>query len=231
MEYVSGLKVSKVIFGCLVFSAPTWWTSPWTSGEEEGLKLLNDVGMNTFDTADIYSNGESEKIVGKALKKFNIPRSKVVILIKLFHPVNDGHTLQYLAEARGWAKFVSMQNYYNLTSREEEREMVPFWKATGVGVIPWSPLARGLLPALLGQRDSLRAQKDSFADQSNATANLEIVNRFEQLAAKKNVSMAVLSTAWVIYKGCTPILGLNKAERIDEILEALKVKLTEENLQ
>ncbi|KAL1876904.1 hypothetical protein VTK73DRAFT_8981 [Phialemonium thermophilum] len=320
MEYIrlgdSGLKVSKIILGCMTFGSPTWQNSPWTLGEEEGLRLLKkayDLGINTWDTADMYSNGESERIVGKALKKYGIPRSKVVILTKIYNPVNDGKDerlpsvndggtvnqmglsrkhvfaavdnclkrlgtdyidvlqihrldretppeeimralhevvlsgkvryigggsmwtwefarLQHIAELRGWTKFVSMQNYYNLVYREEEREMIPFCKATGVAVLPWSPLARGLLTRPVGKKESARSQRDKLADKWNATANLEIVDRVEKLAQSKGVSMAVLSTAWVIEKGCIPILGLNTEARIEEIVQALKVALTDEDM-
>jgi aryl-alcohol dehydrogenase-like predicted oxidoreductase len=139
--------------------------------------------------------------------------------------------LQHTAELRGWTKFISMQNYYNLVYREEEREMIPFCKATNVGVIPWSPLARGLLTRPPGTRESVRSQNDKLADKWNGTANLDIVARVEELARKKGVSMAVLSTAWVIQKGCVPILGLNTEERIEEMLGALKVRLTAEEVE
>ncbi|KAJ2901263.1 hypothetical protein MKZ38_002013 [Zalerion maritima] len=321
MEYTklgySGLKVSKIIMGCMVFGSPDWQGCPWTLGEEDGLKLLKkayDVGINTWDTADLYSNGASEVVVGKALKKYDIPRRKVVIMSKCYFPINEGsgkrhalvndgpvvnqmglsrkhilqavddslrrldidyidvlqihrldretppeeimkalhdvvmsgkaryigassmwawefQRLQNIAETRGWTKFISMQNFYNLVYREEEREMIPFCKETGVGLIPWSPLARGLLTRPVGVEDSERAQGDTFSKKWNSTANPEIVKRVEELAKKKGVSMAVLSTAWVIRKGCCPILGLNKVERIEEVVEALKVDLSGEDVE
>ncbi|ELQ35831.1 voltage-gated potassium channel beta-1 subunit [Pyricularia oryzae Y34] len=323
MEYVrlgnSGLKVSKLIQGCMVFGDPNWQGSPWTLGEEDGMKLLKkayDLGINTWDTADTYSNGASEVIIGKALKKYQIPRSKVVILSKIFNPVledgsrppsiNDGplvnqmglsrkHVfkavddclkrldtdyidvlqihrldretppeeimralhevvvsgkvryigassmytwefarLQYTAELKGWTKFISMQPFYNLLYREEEREMIPFCNATGVGVIPWSPLARGLLarPAKKeeGAQESLREQTDAKAKKWNESSNPAIIDRVQEVAAKKGVSMAVLATAWVLHKGCAPILGLSTEKRIEEAVEALSVKLTDEEL-
>ena len=253
------------------FGSSKWEQSPWTLDEEDGLKLLKaayDNGINTWDTADMYSNGKSEEIIGKALKKFNIPRQKVVILSKIFNPVmeddsrpasvNDGplvnqmglsrkhifHAvdeclkrlgtdyigkcqsvltntcphlltflqtdvlqlhrldretspeeimralneviesgkvryigassmytwefarLQYIAKSHGWHEFISMQPFYNLLYREEEREMIPFCNETGVGVIPWSPIARGLLTKPLtasGETDqdaSVRSKMD-----------------------------------------------------------------------
>ncbi|KAJ3461861.1 hypothetical protein MRS44_010414 [Fusarium solani] len=313
----SGLKISKIIMGCMVFGSSKWEGSPWTLDEEEGLELLKkayDLGINTWDTADFYSNGASEEIIGKALKKFNIPRSKVVILSKVYFPiaegegtrvpvVNDGPTvnqmglsrkhifdavdgslrrlgldyidvlqihrldretppeeimralhdvvmsgkvryigassmyawefarLQHIAELKGWTKFISMQNFYNLVYREEEREMIPFCKATGVGVIPWSPMARGLLTRPWGTGESSRALNDKHAATWNATASGEVVGRVEQLAKKKGISMAVLSTAWVLHKGCWPILGMNKPARIEEAVEALRVRFTDEEVK
>ncbi|GME48323.1 putative aryl-alcohol dehydrogenase protein [Neofusicoccum parvum] len=321
MEYVrlgnSGLKVSKVILGCMTFGSSKWEGSPWTLDEEEGLKLLKkayDCGINTWDTADTYSNGKSEEIIGKALKKYNIPRSRVVILSKIYNPVmdddsrpasvNDGalvnqmglsrkHVfaavdatlarlgtdyvdvlqihrldretppeevmralhdvvaagkaryigassmwawefarLQHVAELRGWTKFVSMQPFYNLLYREEEREMIPFCEATGVAVIPWSPLARGLLAKPAGKGgQSLRGQADKKGKAWNETANMEIVGRVEELAGKKGVSMASVATAWVLQKGCCPIVGLSTVERVEEIVGVLKVKLTDEEMR
>ncbi|CRK19868.1 hypothetical protein BN1708_000512, partial [Verticillium longisporum] len=285
----SSLKVSKIILGCMTFGSPTWESSPWTLGEEEGLELLKaayDAGINTWDTADTYSNGQSEVIIGKALKKFNIPRQKVVILSKIFNPVmdddsrppsvNDGpmvnlmglsrkhifHAvdkclerlgtdyidvlqihrldretppeeimralhdvvqsgkvrylgassmytwefarLQYVARAHDWTEFISMQPFYNLLYREEEREMLPFCRASGVGVIPWSPIARGLLAKPLGE-ESVRSKMDKKKDLWFADANLDIVGRVEEVAKKRG--------------------------RVTEAGEALKMKLADEEVE
>ncbi|KAH6880519.1 NADP-dependent oxidoreductase domain-containing protein [Thelonectria olida] len=323
MEYArlgnSGLKVSKIILGCMAFGSSKWEQSPWVLDEEDGLKLLKaayDNGINTWDTADTYSNGKSEEIIGKALKKFNIPRQKVVILSKIFNPVmdddsrppsvNDGplvnqmglsrkhvfHAvdqclkrldtdyidvlqihrldretppeeimralhevvqsgkvryigassmyawefarLQFIARQNGWTEFISMQPFYNLLYREEEREMIPFCRASGVGVIPWSPIARGLLAKPLskgddeGQETSLRSRVDKKTDKWFADANLDIVDRVEEIAANKGVSMAHVATAWVLQQGCYPIVGLSSEKRIVEAAETLKVKLSDE---
>jgi aryl-alcohol dehydrogenase-like predicted oxidoreductase len=325
MEYVrlgnSGLKISKIILGCMIFGSPQWEMSPWTLDEDAGLALLKaayDNGINTWDTADTYSNGKSEIIIGKALKKFNIPRQKVVIMTKIFNPVmndesrppsvNDGplvnqmglsrkhifHAvdqclerlgtdyidvlqlhrldretppeeimralhdvvqsgkvryigassmytwefarLQYIARSRGWTEFISMQPFYNLLYREEEREMLPFCRAHGVGVIPWSPIARGILARPLAKPEdsggggggSLRSQTDKKSDRWFADANLDIVNRVQEVAEKKGTTMALVATAWVLQKGCWPILGLSTEARVVEVVEALKVKLTDE---
>ncbi|KAK2028418.1 Aldo/keto reductase [Colletotrichum zoysiae] len=324
MEYIrlgnTGLKISKIILGCMAFGSSTWEGSLWVLDEEEGLQLLKaayENGINTWDTADTYSNGQSEVIIGKALKKFNIPRQKVVILSKIFNPVmdddsrpasvNDGPLvnqmglsrkhifyavdrclerlgtdyidvlqlhrldretppeeimralhevvqsgkvryigassmytwefarLQYIARSNGWTEFISMQPFYNLLYREEEREMLPFCRATGVGVIPWSPIARGLLAKPLSkegeQGTSLRSQTDKKTQKWFADANLDIVNRVEEIAKKKGVSMALVSTAWVLQQGCYPIVGLTSEERIKDTIGALKVKLSEEECQ
>ncbi|KAL6414036.1 putative aryl-alcohol dehydrogenase protein [Ilyonectria robusta] len=135
--------------------------------------------------------------------------------------------LQHIAELKGWTKFISMQNFYNLVYREEEREMIPFCKATGVGIIPWSPMARGLLTRPWGTAESERARGDKYSAVWNVGASSEVVGRVEQLAKKKGVSMAVLATAWVLHKGCSPILGLNKPERIEEAVGALQGPLLE----
>lgn len=142
--------------------------------------------------------------------------------------------MQYIAESKGWTKFISMQPFYNLLYREEEREMLPFCEATGVGVIPWSPIARGLLAKPLSSKDdnqSIRSQNDKKTDKWFADANLDIVNRVEKVAKDKGVSMALISTAWVLQKGCYPILGLNSEKRVIEAVDALKVTFTAEELE
>lgn len=319
MEYTrlgsSGLKISKIILGCMTFGSSKWQGSPWVLDEEESLKVIKsawDHGINTWDTADTYSNGKSEEIVGKALKKFNIPRSKVVIMTKIFNPVmdddsrpaavNDGPLvnqmglsrkhifeaverclerlgtdyidvlqlhrldrettpeeimralhevitsgkvrylgassmytwefarLQYTAKLHGWTEFVSMQPFYNLLYREEEREMVPFCRETGVGIIPWSPLARGMLakPNSSSVAGSIRVQSDVKTKMWFANANLDIVDAVEKVAKDKGVSMPLVATAWVLHQGCWPIVGLNSDKRVKEAVDALKVRLTEE---
>ena len=139
--------------------------------------------------------------------------------------------LQHIAEMRGWTKFISMQNFYNLVYREEEREMIPFCKETGVGLIPWSPLSRGFLTRPLGVEESQRAQGDTLSKKWNATANPEIVRRVEELSKRKSVSMAMIATAWMLHKGCFPIIGLNKVERMKEAVEAVKLRLSREDME
>lgn len=312
----SGLKVSKIIFGGMSIGSSKW--REWVIDEEEALVLLKkayDVGIRTFDTANMYSNGESERIIGKFLKKYNIPRSTVVILTKVYFLISepgiesnelnainrsglsrkhifdsveaamerlgtyidvlqihrlDKETpmpeimrslhdvvqsgkvryigassmrgtefaqLQFIAEKNGWTKFISMQDYYNAVYREEEREMIPFCKATGVGIIPWSPIARGILARPFSDRtNSLRGSTDFYLktlglDENTAESIKEIISRIEQIAKKRGKSMAQIATAWVLSKGCFPILGFNKVERIDEAVDSLSIKLTEDELK
>jgi aryl-alcohol dehydrogenase-like predicted oxidoreductase len=295
----------------------------WVLNESDALPLLKkayDVGINTWDTADLYSNGRSEEIIGKALETYKIPRNRVVILTKCFYGVspdplnepsaasvgiNDGAMvnrvglsrkhifdavdasvsrlgtyidvlqihrldrntpkteimkalndvvasgkvryigassmaawefaeLQHIADKHGWHKFISMQNYHNLLYREEEREMIPYCKATGVGLTPWSPIARGVLTRPYGQ-SSHRDQTDGFLQHLIKSRETEtdrtIVTRVEEVAKKKGVSMAAVATAWSIAKGMIPIIGMNSEKRIEEAVGNVKVKLTEEEMK
>ncbi|KAL8736020.1 MAG: hypothetical protein Q9166_000582 [cf. Caloplaca sp. 2 TL-2023] len=323
MEYTrlgkSGLKISKIILGAMSYGSPDW--QGWILDEEQSLPLLEHaykVGLNTWDTADIYSHGRSEEIIGKALKKYNIPRSKVVILSKCYFGVasdgsqpsvaavstNDGEwvnqmglsrkhifdavdasvarlgtyidvlqihrldrstpreeimkalndvvesgkvryigassmaawefqTLQNIASAHNWHRFISMQNYHNLIYREEEREMIPYCADTGVGCIPWSPIARGMLARPWGDRSTTREKTDNYLQRMIRSRETEvdkaIVDRLEEVAKRKGVKMAQVATAWVLRReGGNPIIGLGSKERIDEAVAALKVELTDE---
>ena len=142
--------------------------------------------------------------------------------------------LQYTAKLNGWTEFISMQPFYNLLYREEEREMIPFCEETGVGVIPWSPLARGMLAkpnnavGAGSAGESIRSQSDSKTKAWFAGANLEIVDAVDKVARDKKISMPLVATAWVLHKGCWPILGLNSEKRVKEAVDALKVRLTPE---
>lgn len=314
----SGLRISRIILGCMTFGNPNWEGSPWVLPEEDALPLIKkayDVGINTWETADTYSNGQSEEIIGKTLQVYSIPRSKVVIMTKLFYPVledtpdarpqpahNDGalvnqmglsrkhifeaveaslrrlktsyidvlslhrldqntspteimgalhdlvkagkvhylggssmHTwqfarLQYTAKVNGWTPFTSMSGLYNLLYREEEREMNPFCNAEGIGLIPWSPIARGLLTRPFSQQTE-RSQQDKKAKKwFQGQQNGEIVTRVEKLAAKKGCSMSSLAMAWLLHKNACPIAGLNTVARIESVSEALAVSLSEEEM-
>ncbi|KAJ9630916.1 CSG1/SUR1-like protein [Taxawa tesnikishii (nom. ined.)] len=292
----------------------------WILNEDEALPLLKhayDCGINTWDTADVYSNGRSEEIIRAALEKYSIPRSRVVILSKCYFGVapsgqprisamsaNEGElvncvglsrkhifdavdasvkrlgtyidvlqihrldrnvsaeeimkalndvvdkgwvryigassmaawefqNLQVVAEKNGWHRFVSMQNYHNLLYREEEREMIPYCRFSGVGLVPWSPLARGVLCRPWDERGTKREQTDNFLKSLIRSRENEvdrtIVDRLEEVAKKNGVSMTCIATAWSIYKGCCPIIGLGSKERIEEAVANAKYKLSEED--
>jgi versiconal hemiacetal acetate reductase len=296
----------------------------WVLNEEKSLPLLEyayKIGIRTWDTANVYSHGRSEEIIGKAIKKFNIPRERLVILSKCYFGVdpgqlgggnplitaNDGdmlnqtglsrkhiidavdksvarlgtyidvlqihrldrsvpreeimralndvvesgkarylgassmaawefQELQNVAERHGWHKFISMQNYYNLIYREEEHEMIPYCNHTGVGLVPWSPVARGALTRPWQTRDTLREKSDMYLDlfvrSQKLKADEEIINRVEEVAKKMDKSMAQVAIAWCLSKeNVCPIVGLSKKERMDEAVEACKIKLSEEDIK
>jgi versiconal hemiacetal acetate reductase len=307
------LYVSKIIFGAASFGSTRW--QEWLQEEDEALPLLEyafQKGINTWDTADAYSNGRSEEIVGKALEKYSIPREKVVIMTKIFYALDPvGQTpiaqnmdktkehlvnrvglsrkhvlgavaesvqrlgtyidvlqihrldreccpkeimralndvvengqvrylgassmaawefqkLQYIAESNGWHKFISMQNYYNLLYREEEREMIPLCRDLGVGIIPWSPLARGVLAHRWDDRASKREQSDKLlrnmvrASGKESKVDEIIVSHVAEIAEKRSLAMATIALAWALKKGVYPISGLGSKKRIDQAIEAV----------
>jgi aryl-alcohol dehydrogenase-like predicted oxidoreductase len=302
------------------FGSSDW--QEWVLNEDAALRILEHAyknGINTWDTADVYSNGRSEEIIAKAIQKFNIPRSKLVILSKCYFGVdttgaqpkiagmnvNDGalvnqvglsrkhifdavensvkrlgtyidvlqihrldratpreeimkalndvvesgkaryigassmaawefQSLQNIAEKHGWHKFISMQNYYNLIYREEEREMIPYCHDTGVGLIPWSPIARGVLARPWGDRTTQREKTDNFLKTMIRSRETEvdkaIVDRIEEVAKKMGVSMTAVATAWCLSKGVIPIIGLSSKARVEESVENISVKLDEDDI-
>jgi len=320
MEYTrlgnSGLKISKIILGAMSFGSTDW--QDWILDEEASLPIIEHAykaGINTWDTADVYSHGQSERIIGKALKKFNIPRENVVLLTKAYFgisqdgsqltmpqcSVNDGkmvnrvglsrkklfdavdasverlgtyidlfqihrldkdtpkeeimralndivesgkvryigassmaawefQQMQNIADKHGWHKFISMQNYMNLLYREEEREMIPYCQDTGVGIIPWSPVARGVLARPWKAEATKREETDQNA-LPGAEADMKIVSRVEEIAKKRGVPMAAVATAWVIQKGACPILGLTSKDRVDQSLQSLTLNLTDDEIK
>lgn len=318
----SGLSISPIIIGCMTFGNFHAWGITEEESVMEILKKCYDNGLRTFDTADVYSNGMSEILLGKFIKKYNIPRERVVIMTKVFAPVdyNDpdfsafkygtknypainyvnsqglsrkhifdavDHSvknlgtfidvlqihrmdritpkdeimkalndvveggkvrylgassmktfefaqLQFIAVKNGWAKFISMQNYYNLVYREEEREMIPFCKENDfgkVGVIPYSPIASGLLARPLSSEGTKRLATDPIFAKKGldrpTEADKEIINRVQKLAEKYDVSMAAVATKWVLSKGANPIVGVNSVERVDDFIKALSFELND----
>jgi 1-deoxyxylulose-5-phosphate synthase len=307
MEYVrlgsSGLKVSRLCLGTMTYGTPAW--RPWVLSEEASRPFFSQAlesGINFFDTADMYSDGASEEVTGRALKDF-ARREDVVIATKVFHPMGPGpndrglsrkHIFQaidaslsrlgtdyvdlyqthrfdpdtpieetlealdalvragkvrylgasstdawrfakalFTADRRGWSRFVSMQNHYNLVYREEEREMLPLCRAEGVGVIPWSPLARGLLAGTRGRGDAgatVRAQTDDFARKLYDDSDFDVVDRVVEVARERGVPAAQVALAWLLAQpGVTaPIIGASKPEHLSQAVSALAVNLSEE---
>ena len=303
----TGLRVSRICLGTMTFGSPAW--RPWVLGEEESRPFIRralEAGINFFDTADMYSRGVSEEIVGRAIREF-ATRDQVVIATKAFFPMGDGpndgglsrkhlfdaidaslrrlgtdhvdlyqihrfdpHTpveetlealndivragkaryigassmfawqfarMLHVSERHGWARFVSMQNHYNLVYREEEREMLPLCREAGIGVIPWSPLARGFLA---GNRtrgeagdappagETLRARTDRYAHGLYyADADFAVVERACALADERGVTPAQIALAWILRQpGVTaPIVGVTKLAHLDAAIAALEVTL------
>ena len=309
MEYVnlgrSGLKVSRICLGLMTYGTPDW--RKWVLPESEGRPIVRralELGINFFDTADMYSRGLSEEILGRALRDFGARREEVVVATKLFFPMGDGpnqgglsrkhildaidaslkrlgmdyvdvyqihrydretpieETLEalhdvvkagkarylgassmfawqfarmlYVADRHGWTRFVAMQNHYNLVYREEEREMLPLCRAEGIGVIPWSPLARGFLTGSRprGSRgETIRAETDGFAHiLYYQESDYQVVDRVVDLAKRRGATPAQIALAWLLHQpGVTaPIIGARKMLHLEEAIAALEIKLSEE---
>jgi aryl-alcohol dehydrogenase (NADP+) len=285
------------------YGTPEW--REWVLPEEESLPFYRkalEAGINFFDTADVYSNGESERVTGKALKKY-AKRDEVVIATKVFFPTRDHQNggglsrkhimdsidaslkrldtdyvdlyqihrfdpdtpieetlealhdvikagkaryigassmaawqfakAQFTADLRGLTRFVSMQNHYNLIYREEEREMIPFCRDQGVGLIPWSPQARGFLAGTRSKDksgSSKRSRTDSIAhDMYYADSDFAVLEATQALAAEKGVSSAQVALAWLLHKPevSAPIVGATKMDHLDEAIAAVDVRLTD----
>jgi 1-deoxyxylulose-5-phosphate synthase len=312
MNYVnlgkSGLKVSRLCLGCMSYGVPERGAHPWTLSEEESrpyIKQALERGINFFDTANSYSDGSSEEIVGRALRDF-ARRDEVVIATKVFHssrkdangmglsrlailreidaslkrlgtdyvdlyqihrwdyrtPIEETlealhdvvkagkvrylgassmHAWQFckalfLAGQCQWTRFVSMQNHYNLIYREEEREMMGLCQTESIGVLPWSPLARGRL-ARPWQDDpgTKRAATDEFGKTLYAgweEADRRVIERLGEVAAARGVSRAQVALAWLLHRpGVTaPIFGATKPQHFEDALTALDVKLGQEEI-
>ncbi|MEP6570870.1 MAG: aldo/keto reductase [Acidobacteriota bacterium] len=310
MEYVnlgkSGLKVSRVCLGCMTYGVPDRGAHPWSLDEEKSrpfIKRALELGINFFDTANTYSDGTSEEIVGRALRDF-APREAVVIATKVFYAMREGpnarglsrksimieidaslrrlgtdyidlyqihrwdkHTpieetmaalhdvikagkaryigassmyawqffkAQYTARQNGLTPFVSMQNHYNLLYREEEREMMPLCAAEGVGVIPWSPLARGRLTRDWDEQTN-RTESDEFGKTlyaATAAADRKVVERVTEVASKRGLPRAQVALAWLAQKPfiTAPIVGASKPQHLDDAIAALELNLTSEEI-
>jgi len=298
----TGLEISRICLGCMSFGAPDRGNHPWTMGEAASRPFIRkalDLGINFFDTANVYSDGTSEEIVGKALLDY-ARRDEVVIATKVhgrMHPGPNGaglsrkaifaeidaslkrlgtdhvdlyqtHRWDYavpieetlealndvvragkalhigassmyawqfakslaLSDKHGWARFQTMQNYVNLLYREEEREMLPLCKAEGIGVIPWSPLARGRLT-----RDwdtsTARTETDGFGKTlyaRTADADRKVVEAVAAVAARLGRPRAQVALAWVLHKPevSAPIVGATRLEQLDDAVAALSLQLS-----
>src|SRR5262247_424265 len=313
MDYVrlgkTGLKVSRICLGCMTYGVPERGTHLWTLHEEASRPLIKqalELGINFIDTANTYSDGTSEEIVGRALRDF-ARREEIVLATKVYFNMRPGpnggglsrkaifneidaslqrlgtdyvdlyqshrwdydtpieetrealHDVvkagkaryigassmfawqfskaQYTADLHGWTRFVSMQNYYNLLYREEEREMIPQCIDQGVGVIPWSPLARGTLAGTRtreGERRTTRANADPFGDSLYQNpADFDVVDAVAGVAAAHGVPPAQVALAWLLGRpGVTaPIVGATKPGHVEDALAAVKLDLTGDEMR
>jgi aryl-alcohol dehydrogenase-like predicted oxidoreductase len=311
MEYqrlgTSGLKVSRICLGTMTYGSTKW--RDWVLEEDESRPFIQralELGINFFDTADAYSLGVSEEILGRALRDFT-RREEMVIASKVFFPMGDKpnqgglsrvhimnaiddslrrlgteyidlyqihrwdpdtpieETLEalhdvvksgkvryigassmyawqftkclYLADLQRWTRFVAMQNHYNLVYREEEREMLPLCQEEGIGVIPWSPLARGFLSGNRSHQDwgeTPRAKSDGFAHHMYyQESDFEVVDRVVEIAEQRGVTPSQIALAWLLHQpGVTsPIIGASKMEHLEQDVAALEIKLSSEELQ
>jgi 1-deoxyxylulose-5-phosphate synthase len=301
----SGLTVSRICLGCMTYGSSKW--RPWVLDEADSrpfYKKALELGINFFDTADMYSMGVSEEITGRALREM-ANMEEVVLATKVHFPMSDGpnmrglsrkHILQacdaslrrlgvdtidlyqihrfkspvpieetlaaldhlvhqgkvrYIgassgyawqlakalsaSERNGWARFISMQNHYNLVYREEEREMIPLCVNEGLGVIPWSPLARGRL-ARTGPSPStgtMRAENDQYAaDLYDSPSDLEVIEAVRCVAQEAGVPPGEVALAWLLSKPAVaaPIIGATKLEYLDNAVRALDFELSPEQV-
>ncbi len=317
MEFVNlgrtGLKVSRICLGCMTYGkAPEGdlevpGRHAWTLTEAESRPFFEqalDVGINFFDTANVYSSGASEEVLGRFLKE-HVRREDVVVATKVQGVMREGpngkglsrkeivfeleqslrrlgmeyvdlyqihrwdpetpieETLEalhdavkagnvryigassmyswqfakalYLADKHGWTRFVSMQNHYNLLYREEEREMMGLCAEEGIGVLPWSPLARGRLARPWESERTNRSETDKFQKTlygGTEESDHGVVDRLELMARAKNLPMATIALAWMLSKAVvtSPIVGASKAHHLEDAVRALEVRLTPEEV-
>lgn len=310
MDYVklggTGLDVSRLCLGCMTYGAPERGSHPWTLDEEQSRPFIRraiELGINFFDTANSYSDGTSEEILGRAIREF-ANRDEVVIATKVFFPFRKGpnggglsrkaiftgldgslkrlgleyvdlyqihrwdhatpieETLQalhdvvkagkvrylgassmfawqfckalHVADRHGWIRFATMQNHYNLLNREEEREMLPLCAAESIGVLPWSPLARGRLTRDWDERTN-RMATDEFGRKLYAATlevDRQIVERVASIARQRGLPRAQIALAWLLSKPVVtaPIVGASKLHHLDDAVAALSVKLEPEEI-
>ena len=303
----TGTTVSRLCLGMMTYGSKS--SREWALEEDEARPLIKkavDLGFTFFDTADVYSQGVSEEITGRALKDFAPPRAEIVVATKVHGAMGEGQNMQGLsrkhilqaidasldrlgmdyvdlyqihrfdpltpieetlealddvvkagkalyvgassmyawqfakmlatAERLGLSKFVTMQNHYNLLYREEEREMLPLCAAEGIGVLPWSPLARGLLTRPREQTDAtLRAKTDAVGRNlyGRDEGDVAVIDRVTEIARKRGVPNAQVALAWLLAQpGVTaPIVGASKAAHLDDAVKALDLKLDADELK
>jgi aryl-alcohol dehydrogenase-like predicted oxidoreductase len=308
MQYVklgsTGLDVSRICLGCMTYGVPDRGPHEWTLDEEASRPLIRqalEAGINFFDTANVYSDGTSEEIVGRALRDF-ARRDEIVLATKVHGRMRPGpnggglsrkaimteidnslrrlgtdyvdlyqihrwdpytpieetmealHDVvkagkaryigassmyawqfskaQYTAELGGWTRFVSMQNHYNLLYREEEREMLPLCADQGVGVLPWSPLARGRLTRDWGTETG-RSATDEFGSRLYQDSDRVIVEAVSRIAQERGVPRAQVALAWLLDQDTVtaPIVGASKPGHLQDAVAALELQLTDKEIE
>ena len=313
MEYANlgqtGLKVSRICLGCMTYGTPEKGWNTWALNEEQSRPFIQkalELGINFFDTANVYSEGASEEVSGRALRDFT-KREEVVVATKVYGAMRkdpngkglsrkaimtevDGslrrlgvdyidlyqihrwdyqtpieETLEalhdvvkagkaryigassmfawqfckalHLADLYGWTRFVSMQPHYNLLNREEEREMLPLCQAEGIGVLPWSPLARGRLTRPWDEQGSTeRGTTDEYAKslyRATEEADKQVADRLGELSKARGLPRAQLALAWVLHRPVVsaPIVGATKPHHLEDAVKALSVKLSDEEIK
>jgi aryl-alcohol dehydrogenase-like predicted oxidoreductase len=312
MEYTrlgrSGLKISRLGLGCMSYADPSKGSHPWVLNEEAAQPFFRqaiELGINFFDTANVYGAGTSEVVLGRAIKRY-AKREEVVIGTKVFNrmrPDANGRGLSrkaimaeidaslqrlgtdyvdlyqihrldpetpmeetlealhdvvksgkalyvgastmlawqfgkclYLAEKHGWSRFISMQNHMNVIYREEEREMMGLCAAEGIGMTPWSPLARGRLtrPSAAGEQTS-RGATDQYSKSLYAateSADRAVIDQVESVAAGRGVAMAQVALAWLLQKPAVsaPIIGATRPQHLSDAVQALSIRLTQDEI-
>ena len=304
----TGMKVSRLCLGMMSYGSRTW--REWVLDEEQTKPFVRralDAGINFFDTADVYSLGESEKITGNLLKFFGVKRENVVVATKVNGQMSDDindkglsrkHIMdsinkslkrlqmdyvdlyqihrwdyetpieetmealndvvragkaryigassmfvwqfskaQYIAQSHGWSRFVSMQNHYNLVYREEEREMIPLCVDQGIGLIPWSPMARGFFAKNRtrdGSGETTRAKTDPFARQLYFHEDdFAVAGRANEIADGRGATGSQIALAWILSKPyiTSPIIGATRMDHLEQAVAALEIELSEDEVK
>ena len=312
MQYVNlgstGLKVSRLALGMMTYGSSKW--RAWVLDEAAAKPIVRravELGINFFDTADMYSLGESEALTGRLLREFGVSRDKAVVATKVFFPLGDDPNqkglsrkhimhaiddslrrlqmdyvdlyqihrydyetpieetlealhdvvkagkaryigassmfawqfaqMQYTADARGLTRFATMQNHYNIIYREEEREMIPFCIDEGVGIIPWSPLARGFVAGNRSRTEktgeTTRAQTDDYAQKMYyQPSDYDVVDKITEVAKQRGATNAQIALAWLLHQpGVTaPIIGASKLQHLEDLVKAIDLKLSDEEI-